>query len=94
MFYIDSDALKKAKNDYMEYASQMKELKSKLEKAVDNLKTGWNTEAGKEFFKKYEDDWLNNLEDYIKVIEHMSDNMSIADNIYLTVFEEAKKVKL
>lgn len=87
MLKVNEEALKKAKVTYQEQSQRMRALKSKLSTAVDGIKDGWDSKAGDAFFKKYDNEWVQNITDYIDVIQHMSDNMQIADNKYQTVFE-------
>jgi WXG100 family type VII secretion target len=94
MLKINEESLKKAKLTYNEQAQRMRDLKKKLSTAVDGIKDGWDTKAGDEFFKKYDNEWEKNIIDYIDVIQHMSDNMQIANNKYKTVFDTAEKIKL
>ena len=46
MLYLDKDALDKAKTNYSTYAQDMKTLKTKLESAVDDIRSGWKSDAG------------------------------------------------
>lgn len=91
---INADSLKKAKTSYYEQAQRMRALKVKLDTAVESIKDGWDTKAGDKFFEKYDTDWDKNITDYIDVIQHMSDNMKIADSKYEVVFNTAEKIKL
>ena len=94
MLKINEESLKKAKTTYHDQAQRMRDLKTKLSTAVDGIKEGWNSKAGDEFFNKYDEEWEKNITDYIDVIQHMSDNMKIADNKYQTVFDTAEDIKL
>ena len=60
----------------------MKNLRNKLQRATDDIRSGWKSKAGKKFFSKFDDEWLKNFNDYIDVIEYMSNNMSIAQSKY------------
>jgi WXG100 family type VII secretion target len=91
---FSEEALKKARDIYNEQAQEMRNLKAKLTAAVDDIREGWNSSAGDEFFKKYDEQWIVNINDYIDVIQHMSDNMDIANNKYQTVYDYAEKIKL
>lgn len=51
MLYLDKDALDKAKTNYSTYAQDMKTLKTKLESAVDDIRSGWKSDAGDAFLK-------------------------------------------
>ena len=94
MLYIDKEALEKAKNDYYSYAQQMRELRKSLVNAINEIRAGWRSDAGKAFFEKFDDEWDDNFLDYIEVLEHMSKNMEIAENKYQTVFDEADRLGL
>jgi WXG100 family type VII secretion target len=94
MLKVNEEALKKAKVTYREQSQRMRDLKSKLSTAVDGIKDGWDSKAGDAFFTKYDNEWVQNIKDYIDVIQHMSDNMQIADDKYQTVFDTADKIKL
>lgn len=94
MLYLDKDALDKAKTNYSTYAQDMTNLKTKLENAVNDIRNGWQSDAGDAFFTKFDDEWKKNFDDYINVINHMSSNMQIAKNKYQAVFDEADKLKL
>lgn len=94
MLKFSEEALSEAKATYSNLAQEMRDLKAKLTTAVDDIREGWNSSAGDEFFKKYDDEWIKNIDDYIDVIQHMSDNIDLANNKYRTVFDEAEKIKL
>ena len=51
MLYLDKDALDNAKTNYSTYAQDMKTLKTKLENAVNDIRSGWKSDAGDAFFK-------------------------------------------
>lgn len=91
---IDQDAFEEAKNNYEEYAQRMESLRSKLEGAVGDIRGGWISDGGNAFFKKFDEEWLKNFNDYIAVMEHMADNMQIAKNKYQSVFEATNKLSL
>lgn len=91
---VDQDALEAAKTNYKNYAQQMETLRNKLKGAVDDIRGGWKSDGGDEFFRKFDDEWLKNFNDYIAVIDHMAGNMQIAKNKYQSVFDEANKLNL
>ena len=94
MLMFSEDALKRARDIYSDQAQEMRNLKAKLTTTVDDIRDGWNSSAGDEFFKKYDDQWMKNITDYIDVIQHMSDNMDIANNKYQIVYDYAEKIKV
>ena len=94
MFIFFEESLDTAKNNYSSYAGDMELLKTKLETAVDDIRSGWDTEAGETFFAKFDDEWKKNFDDYIAVINHMAENMQIAINEYQEIVNEAEELNL
>lgn len=91
---FDLDVMKNAEASYQDYATRMAAVKTNLRQAIDAVRSDWDTDAGAAFFAKFDDDWERNVEDYIAVIQHMSDNMRIANSNYSSVWEEAKALNL
>lgn len=95
MLYVDKEELNKAQVAYHNYSLRMESLRATLEAQVDELRnTAWKTQAAEAFFKKFDDQWLKNMDQYSDVIEHMSDNMKIANEKYQLVFEKAEELDL
>lgn len=57
MLYLDKEALDKAKTSYSTYAQDMTNLKTTLENAVNDIRSGWQSDAGDAFFTKFDDEW-------------------------------------
>ena len=91
---ISEEAMDTAKKGYDDCAARMKELRNRMSDAVDEIRGAWDSDAGKAFFEKFDDEWLSNFDDYINVIKHMSDNMTTAKNKYSPLFDEADNIKL
>lgn len=91
---VNQDALETAKKNYIEYANRMEEQRNKLKTAVDDIRDAWKSDGGDEFFKKFDEEWLKNFDDYIAVINHMANNIQIAKNKYQPIFDEADKLNL
>lgn len=94
MLYLDREALETAKNNYSSYARRMTSLKDKLVQATEEIKGGWDTDAGVAFFTKFNDEWKKNFDDYTEVVKHMADNMDVAKNKYQAIFDQADKLKI
>lgn len=91
---INKDDLETARKEYAQYAERMETLRSDLEKAVSEIRGAWQSDGGEEFFKKYDDEWLKNFNDYIAVIKHMANNVQVAKNEYQAIFDEVKALKI
>lgn len=91
---VDQDAMSRAKLDYAAQATDMANLCKDLTEAVENLKTFWDSDAGKEFTNKFEDSLKENMGRYQRVIEHMAQNMNTALSLYEEVFQESRNLQL
>ena len=95
MFYYDETALGNAKSEYEQFAADMKALRELLEGDVNDLKSSaWQSKAADAFFKKFNDEWKENMQKYEAVITHMADNMKIAIDTYQPVLDEAEELGL
>ena len=90
--YIDQDALKKASSDMAVKCQELKDLRKNIEMSFQQLKTDWDTGAGKAFFERFERDVLGNLDKYSDVFEHISANLSASSEKYDEVFRAADAV--
>ncbi len=91
---ISEEAMETAKSGYNDCASRMKSLRNTLKNAVDDIRSGWDSDGGKAFFEKFDDEWYKNYNDYIAVIEHMSENLAKSKSKYQPLFSEADKLNL
>lgn len=91
---ISQEAMETAKTGYDGCATRMKSLRDTLKNSVDDIRSGWDSDGGKAFFAKFDDEWYKNFNDYIAVIEHMSENMTKSKSKYQPLFDEADKLNL
>ena len=94
MLKFDNETLESTRKKYVQYSDDMRALRDTLKDSVDAIRESWKSEAGNEFFEKFEFEWLKCFNDYIKVIDHMASNMVIAKDKYQVVFDEAEKLNL
>lgn len=94
LLMINEEAMETAKSSYDSCALRMKTLRDNLKTAVDDIRTGWDSDGGKAFFEKFDNQWYKNFNDYIAVIEHMSDSMAKSKSKYQPLFEEADKISI
>lgn len=83
---LDTDAFEQARKELEAKSAELRTLRSNLSRSFTQLKKDWDSDAGKKFFERFENDLLKNLDDYIKVFEHMSQNLSTASQKYEEVF--------
>lgn len=90
--YIDKDALKSASDQLANQSDKMRELRTTIIQNFDLLKADWDSDAGRLFFARFETDLLKNLEDYAKVFDYISQNLTMASTEYEAVFSAADAV--
>lgn len=90
--YLNDEAFAKAGDDLDEQSKALTELRKNIEEAFAQLKKDWQSDAGKEFFKRFEGELLKNLDNYAKVFEHMSSNVKSSSRRYEEVFQAADTV--
>jgi uncharacterized protein YukE len=92
---VDITTLSSVKNAYLQTASRLKTEKRILDKAVERLKSGgeWDTEAGTEFFKTYEDKWSAVIERRITMLSHLQQCLAKAETEYTSVLHDFDRLK-
>lgn len=91
--YLDEDAFQIAADEYAKLAEDMKNLRQKISGLLDGLREGFDTPAGKVFFEACGSNLLQPLDDQLRVLQHVSDNLRNAKQKYQSVFDEYKLLK-
>ncbi len=94
LLMINLEAMQTAQTSYNDCALRMETLRNKVKVSVEDIRSSWQSDAGDAFFKKFDDEWLKNFNDYVDVIKHMSENMVESKKRYQQVFDEADIIKL
>jgi len=89
---IDQDAFTQAGKDLKNKCEELKMLRSNIVASFEQLKKDWDSDAGKEFFARFEKDLLENFDKHSTVFEYMSQNLSTASQKYEEVFRAADAV--
>ncbi|MCL2391603.1 MAG: WXG100 family type VII secretion target [Oscillospiraceae bacterium] len=89
---IDIDLLRSSGMSLQESSIRLYELSNALQASFAQLQIDWRSEAGDEFFRKFDVQLLNNLKDYSQVLEQMSNNLKTAVTMYEEVFTAADAV--
>jgi len=90
--HLDRDAFSQASRELQAKCEELKTLRANIKASFEQLRVDWDTDAGRKFFKRFERDLMKNLEDYSKVFEYMSKNLSTASVKYEEVFRAADSV--
>jgi len=90
--YIDDDAFSSARQKMENCQNNLSQLQTNIVNAFEQLRIDWDSDAGKQFFIKFENDLIKNLNQYVKVFEYMGKNLSTASDKYDEVFSAANAV--
>lgn len=90
----DTEKMTEVKQTYVDAVSKMTEIQKKMQKMVDSVKDGWDSDAGTAFFEKYDEEWLKGFNQYKEVLTHMSENLNTAEGKYTQITNLAKKTEL
>lgn len=89
---LDQDAFTQASKDLQARCEELRTLRTNIAASFEQLRRDWDSDAGRQFFARFEGDLMKNLEDYSKVFEYMSKNLSTASQKYEEVFRAADAV--
>lgn len=92
----DTDAITKVINEYRTIATDMDKLKKDLSNLFVQLKDeDWKSKAGEAFSNKYEENWAENVDKYIAVVNELANILEhVNDNYYGPLVERAEALKL
>ena len=89
---LDKDAFLAASTGLKTKCDELDELRTEIAASFEQLRSDWDSDASAEFFARFEDDLLKNLDAYARVFEYMSTNLSTASEKYEEVFRAADTV--
>lgn len=89
---IDKDAFSTASTEFEKKCEELQTLRSNIEASFAQLKKDWDSEAGTQFFTRFENDLIKNLGYYSEVFEYISKNLATASQKYEEVFRDADAV--
>jgi WXG100 family type VII secretion target len=89
---INRDAFSHASRELQKKCEELITLRKNIASSFEQLRVDWDTDAGRKFFERFENDLMKHLEDYSKVFEYMSKNLSNASERYEEVFNAADTV--
>lgn len=89
---LNDAAFDTASTQLDELAVKMNTLRTDIENALNDLKSGFDTAAGAQFFKACGNKLLKPMEAQALVIEHVSNNLKTAKTSYASVFSEYEEL--
>jgi uncharacterized protein YukE len=90
--WLDTDAFALASKELNTKSGELITLRTTIASSFEQLRRDWDSDAGRQFFARFETDLLKNLDNYSLVFEYMSVNLSTASQKYDEVFRAADAV--
>jgi WXG100 family type VII secretion target len=92
-FKTELEAFDVAIKEYQTAAEDIKRIKDLLQNSIEDLKnTDWKSEAGEAFFSKFNTDWVENIDLYIKIVELMNEILNETKNNFAELVTEAQAI--
>lgn len=89
----NTEIMRQSAKGYVDIAKKLGNIKTDLEKQIEDLKAVyWKSDAGEAFMDMYEDSWAVNVEKYIAVLEEMAKLLERAAADYDSVTVKLKQI--
>lgn len=92
--HYNLEKLKQIRDETKNIATDLSKLNGELQTALTELRSQWNTPAGKTFFDGIDMDWTAQVDKYIEVTEKMQEVLQEVMECYQEVTEAARKLAL
>lgn len=89
---LDSEKFSKASKQFSELSSDMKSLRKDISDLIDELAQGFDTPAGHKFVNSCKNGLLQPMDDQAAIIQHVSENLKMAETSYESVFSEFREL--
>ena len=89
---IDEEAFMKAASQFDELSGKIDSLRADIDDMLNQLKTGFDTPAGKKFIASCENSLIPPLEEQKIVVTHIAENLRYAKQTYQTIFDDYRKI--
>lgn len=86
---FDIDAFDTAIQQYAEAKDKFCTVKQTLTDCIDSLREGWQSAAGDEFFKDFDDNLSPSLDQYINFVAYLSESLVAAKAQYEQIQQKA-----
>lgn len=88
----DIDKIEDAKKAIDNLINDLNDNNKKLTESLEALKTGWQTDTGREFFDEHKDTWSTYVEKYVKKLSGVSGMLQKAIDRYEKIGNEVKSL--
>ena len=85
---LDDEAFNKAVSRMEKLATRISTLQTDITNQLENLRSGFDTPAGKKFFAACGTKLLDPMKNQAIIIDHVSKNLKMAKTSYDSVFQE------
>lgn len=89
---IDEEVFETASKDFEELAEYILALRKEILDMLEDLRTGFDTPAGRKFYQSCAYGLANPLNQQAIVVRHISQNLKQAKNMYQSVFDEYREI--
>lgn len=90
---FDVEQIQEMANKTESIANELTDLSQTLQSSVENLRTKWNTPAGKEFFNEVEFEWQPVITKYVSILGGVNEILKEAARIYSQLEDDANALK-
>lgn len=91
---VDLDVLLQTVRVYDAEIDNLNDAKKAIKRSLASLKaSGWDSSASKAWFSLLDDEWLQNIDYQIRVLGRLRDNLNIAKDEYMDVYNEMQALK-
>ena len=71
---------------------QLRSLRTAMDRSFAQLKRDWDSEAGREFFRKFDNELLDNINKYANYLQDRSNDLNFVESQYQRVANAADAV--
>lgn len=89
---IDDEVFEKAAKDMDELSQYIRDLRKDILDMLEDIKTGMDTPAGRKFYNSCYSGLATPLYQQMVVVDHISQNLKQAKNMYQSVFDEYTEI--
>lgn len=90
----DIEKIQKTKTSIDNLKTDLDEALGSLNKALSELKSGWQTPAGEEFFNEHKDTWTKYVKKYVTKLEGVSKMLGTVQEEYEMASQDVKNLKI
>lgn len=88
---VDFDVLSRTITEYENSIQEFRDVEKKIKKVLAELKSsGWDSNAGKQWFSLLDDEWISNIEFQIRTLESLKKDLETARTEYQKVLNRQK----